>query len=289
MRSLCLIARRSIVIAVLCSFGCGLSTSPDSTADSQNTKSEAVKLNSKLAKPAEPVQQDVADTNTPVSLTKPSNAPPNPHPSTTGTSQPSARSQAAVRALIDAYSQQNPSAWMRAEQAVLSLGPEAVPALAQQLLNPNVFAREVAVMLLARMGEDSLEATSELVSALNDQSKLVRANAASILTLDDRQSSLVVPVLAQLLKDADVELRIMAATALGNVGVHAANVVPHLTAQLASGDERLRSAAANSLGEIGSSSGQSVPALTKLLDDKSSSVRTVAHEAIQRISIQSAD
>lgn len=277
------------VVAGLPIAGCGSSDAPKPSESAAVSKSESTadEATSPTTQPSEPQRLAVDQPDSPpiheaTPQLQPDSGPASPTVAVSLT-QPSKQSVEVVNALLRASSQQAPAAWTRAEQAVLALGSDAIPALAAQLSSTNSFAREISVMMLARLGEDSLVASQVLVKSLNDPSKFVRANAASILTLDERYTASVVPVLRQLLNDSDVELQILATAALGNLGVKAAEVVPQLTKRLSSMDERLRSAAANSLGQIGQPSRESVPELTKLLNDESTAVRTVAHEAITRI------
>ena len=201
---------------------------------------------------------------------------------TSPVSTASPASSAAFRQLISAYRLQDPTAWSLAEKELLSLGRAAVPALAEQLRG-DVVSRELAIMMLARLGNDALQSAETLQLVLNDNSKLVRANAAAILSLDEKYSAHVMPVLMQLLDGTDIEFNILAATALGNLGASAKPAIPRLTGLLSNPESRLRFAAANTLGLVGPPAKSTVPALTNLLRDADAGVRTVAHEAIERI------
>jgi HEAT repeat protein len=144
--------------------------------------------------------------------------------------------------------------------ALWTLGPTAVPALARGLSNADQVRRNVALFLNAA-GGNWYE---------NERPRL-----------DIRGCS---PALIAALSDPDARVRALAAQALGAIGPEASAAVPALIVLLGSSDEGSRNSACIGLAGIGPLAKEALPALRRALDDSSRNVRGFAQRAIDRIS-----
>lgn len=184
-----------------------------------------------------------------------------------------------------AHQQQDLVAWKRSDQILDQLGAAAVPALVQALTDDRLIVREQASARLALYVEH-LEDHKPLLAALNDDSRWVRVNVASILSYGNEAADRVVPVLSSLLVVTDENIQQQAAVALGNYGADAVAATAPLTKLLEAPQADVRLAAANALGAIGKPARSALPRLQKLLIDSDPQLRSSVQSAIQLIEFE---
>ncbi len=202
--------------------------------------------------------------------------------------------------------------------ALVSLGPTAVPRLIEALKHTGVRV-EVASML-GRMGANAAPATEALAPLLLDKdpsddkyvllalAKIGPGAKAAVPTLvevlkkgDSPEVHGIIYALGSIgpdaapavalieanLKSDDVSLALISAWALAKIqpasSELAAKTVPVLIAGLSSPIPQFRQGAAEALGELGSLAKEAVPALQKALNDDEPSVRRAAVHAIRCI------
>ncbi len=145
-------------------------------------------------------------------------------------------------------------------ESLRTLGPDALPALAQGLQDQDVRLRKnVALALNALAGNwfDRLKPQMDIRGLLS----------ALIGALDDN----------------DASVRAWSAHAIGEIGPDAARAVPSLVTMLASSDEGSRIGACIGLHGIGPAAQDALPALQIALTDQNDDVRRFAQRAIDRI------
>ncbi len=137
-----------------------------------------------------------------------------------------------------------------------------VPALIEDLKDPEWFVRAVAAEGLGRIGPAAKAAVPALIEALKDPEWYVRSGAARALGQIGPESKAVVPALIEALKDTEGYVRSGAAEALGRIGPEAKAAVPALIAALKDPESNVHSYAVQALGRIGPAA---VPALIEAL------------------------
>ncbi|QDT32472.1 HEAT repeat domain-containing protein [Thalassoglobus polymorphus] len=179
-------------------------------------------------------------------------------------------------------------AWEQAHQAVLDLGEEVVPLLADRLKNGNNIERETAASTLISFGPDAEGAIPELRSALKDPVPFVRANAAITLVQFPKEAPQAVSVLVTLLEHDDPTLQQMAAMNLSVLGEDASSHVDDLTRILdtTEGPELLLPVV-ELLGRIGPAAETAVPKLKQIAFEQKGEVGAAANSAIQLIQTES--
>lgn len=161
----------------------------------------------------------------------------------------------------------------KAMNALVKIGPPAVPALLEVLKGGDEDFRSTAYWVLERMG---LPAVPNLIKALKREDREVRSLAAYLLgNIREKEA---VPPLISLLKDTDLGVRWEAVRALGKIGDSRA--IPALLEILTAKNEGIRVAAVEALGRIARGEGRSNEkislALAKALKDENRYVRYAA-------------
>ena len=157
--------------------------------------------------------------------------------------------------------------------AIEVVGLPATPYLLERLSDPDPRNRELAVLTIGNIGDDS--AVPALEKALRDAAPKVRARAA--WALGSLRATEAVAALARRRRDTDWEVRMATAWALGNLRVRAA--VGPLTELLQDKDRLVRATAAEALGGLGCT--DPVPSLIPLLQDSDEWVRYKAAGALR--------
>jgi HEAT repeat protein len=149
-----------------------------------------------------------------------------------------------------------------AHEAVISLGPIAIPTLAKALENKNVLVRQRAAAVMGRLGDP--KAIEPLGGALDDDDAVVRDNAVKALAAIGGEE--VIPLIAKALSDQDVQVRKDAVNALERTPDP--RILDACIAALTDKDAHVRSRAAKILGKLGDP--KAVEPLLKSLGDKDS-------------------
>jgi RNA polymerase sigma-70 factor (ECF subfamily) len=174
--------------------------------------------------------------------------------------------------------------WVR--EALIQIGPAAVPALVKALQDSDKERRVLVVWALAGGGA---AAAPPLTEALRDEASEVRARAAESLGSLGLKGKAAVPALVEALNDPDREVRYKVADALGSIGPDAKEALPALNRVWQRGkDDYVRSAVTRGLWkidpvqaiqagvrykDIGPYAKYAVPALVEGLKDKDPHVR----------------
>jgi len=156
-----------------------------------------------------------------------------------------------------------------AEQALISMGPPAVPALIGVLKDKNNQVQVDVISMLGRIC--SKRAIDRLTEKLNSNNKNDREFAKSKLENIDQLTLQAVSVLINGLNDKDSSVRINAIIALGEIGPKAISAVPALKKILKIKHSymwKYRAKAAYALGKIGSNNEKIAQILIKALDDE---------------------
>jgi HEAT repeat protein len=157
-----------------------------------------------------------------------------------------------------------------AQQLAKLRGPgwrKAVPDLMRALDDPDLKLRDLALIILAGIGEDSKPAVPKVIAILTDKqlSADLRWRAAQCLQYIGPAAEEAVPVLLRML-GTETGLPLMGAVnALGGIGSKDERVIPALIKLLADADPRIQFNAAAVLGQISKSPATVVPALVELL------------------------
>lgn len=229
--------------------------------------------------------------------------------------------------LVASLGSEDTSDRKEAADALVAEGEEAVPALANALVeSDSVETRAAAAYALNEIGADAAEATPTLLEAIKDSDELVRALSISTLSqvgLDNdvlvsimvaaiqNESGLVkdvaadalvniggdaIPALGEVLKsDTASDLaKEIAATLIGDIsqvdelgGRAIDSVVPILAETLSDGDSGVRKAAAAALGDFGPLADVAIPALSRALLGDDSGVSETAASSLAKIGQQS--
>lgn len=172
-----------------------------------------------------------------------------------------------------------------AAQAVVGLGPGAIPALVAGLEEFADDERHCAEILsvLGQFGEKAASALPSVLRSTQDGRRDVRAAAARALGRLHTAPETSIPLLVRLLADERPQVREQAALALGDWKVAPASVVAALTTALKDDFIDVRVAAAEALGNIGPGAQSSVPALRAARADSNELVRDAVAIALQKI------
>jgi HEAT repeat protein len=176
------------------------------------------------------------------------------------------------------------------------LGFRALPAqeaLVGVLCDRDAFVRWGAARALAHLVPVRPDlVVPALARELKDTDLDARQAAIYTLKLYGTRAQAAVPALVEATQEGDTEPRIAAIQALTVVlgplaqGEGAVSAVDALMKSLKSSDVRLRQAAAEGLGRIGPVAIRAVPALQAAINDPSNDVRRVASEALLTIQLQ---
>jgi HEAT repeat protein len=165
-----------------------------------------------------------------------------------------------------------------ASDALVGMGPNAVPALIQALDDDSGGIRMRAAAALRRLGPQAQPAASALARALKrDNREDVRRYAAQAL---GAVSSELHPELIDAVKDESPRVRLQAIEGLAVFGPAAREAIPALADAMKDRDGNIINAAAITLAKIGK---EAVPVLTGYSKDKDQRVREAATAALGRI------
>ena len=125
-----------------------------------------------------------------------------------------------------------------------------VPALVTALKDQSPIVRRWSVLALGEIGPESKAAVSALTEALTDQSERVRKGAAAALGRIGPKAKAAVPALIIALEDRDVSVRGAAASGLAGIGPDAKEALPALRKASMSQDRYLQPQAVNAMRNI---------------------------------------
>jgi HEAT repeat protein len=224
---------------------------------------------------------------------------------------------AAVPALIRCYQDKIEANYSRMLQAavrdaLVKIGPNAVPPLVDLLRNPEtvdlqmcsvltgIGASAVPMLLeildagsqkgkwctlwvLFQIGPSAKFAGPRLLPFLCDPDASLRSRAIFALASMNYETEKVVEAAIKELEAADYRWRRDAAYALNLLGPAATKAVPHLVARLHDSSAEVREAAAIVLGSIGGGASEATADLTLALQDGVEDVHKAAAEALKKI------
>jgi HEAT repeat protein len=168
----------------------------------------------------------------------------------------------AVPALVQILGNQDSIAIGDAVDALVHIGPAAVPALVQALESTDVRLRHQAAVVLSRIEPTDPAAVKALVKALKDPSAAIRRRAALALAgagRCEKPEDGVVVGLISALADRDGTVRVSAAVALGDIGTDAKEAAKPLSQLLSDKDAGLRTAATEAIRKITASKPNRTP------------------------------
>lgn len=161
-----------------------------------------------------------------------------------------------------------------------SLGPPAIPPLADALRHRDPFVREQAALALGKMGPSASSAIPRLIDSLSDETPYVREKAAAAFGTLGPAAGAAIPHLIRLLcQDFG---HVLEASALALAAIGPAAVSP-LIGLLGHEHGSTRGYAALALGKIGPAASAAVPYLIGLIEDPYLFAWISAVEALGRI------
>ncbi len=181
-----------------------------------------------------------------------------------------------ITALLRALSDGDEESRLIALDALLTIGPKALPVLIEALRDSSPPVRAAAAEMIGEIGEAS--AAGYLLPLLTDGDGTVRAMAAR--SLGKLRSTDALPSLITCLLDLKADVRREAVTALGRIGSPA---VDDLIATLTGPSDEIRRGAAEALGEIRDP--RAVPHLVRLLGSDNAGIRAAAIDALRRFDV----
>jgi HEAT repeat protein len=181
-----------------------------------------------------------------------------------------------AKGVIEALKSPEPAVRRAAVEFFASLGPAAVPVLAEALQRNDQTLREGALMGLASLGPDAIP---ELVKTLKDKDEKVRVASARALAQMGPKAKTAVAALAEALRDTPA-VRLAAREALGSVGKEA---VPFLVQALKDKDDVIRLLAVQGLGRLGPEAKTAIPALIEALKDRHRIVSDIAWNTLRQL------
>lgn len=166
--------------------------------------------------------------------------------------------------LLTTAGEENPKARSHSHiEALVALGPSAVPAITRGLWSGDKNLRQVSLYTLLLLGPDGRAATPSVIRFLADPDDLIRRECANVLeTLEDHAA---IPALTRSLKDSDASVRLNAAQALVRLGADASLIVPAVTLELNKDDPELVRKAVLVLHGLGPEAAATVPELSSLV------------------------
>jgi HEAT repeat protein len=154
------------------------------------------------------------------------------------------------------------------EHAAMALGRleciDSVPALAEALNDPDVFAVQMVEWAIGRIGPRAEAAVPALIRRLQDKNSPRHSQAVCVLLDLGPAAKAAVPALTTALQDEDQFARGNAALALGAIGEPAKAAVPAIRALLTDKSNFARASAASALRRV-TSSNEGVPVLIEML------------------------
>ena len=146
------------------------------------------------------------------------------------------KAKAAVPALIDELNDPNPEYRREVEFALATIGPDAkaaVPGLIKELSDQDPRVQRTAAYALGKIGPDAVDAVPDLQKSLNSDDKFMKvASLWALLHIkvgDEVIRKMAIEPLTQALGETDKDLvKIEAANALGDMGPMAAGAIPAL-------------------------------------------------------------
>ncbi len=188
----------------------------------------------------------------------------------------------------------NPQARLATMEAVESLGPVAVPFIAQlvrALSDTDLFVRWVAARTLEKLAftvekeapAKAPDIVAGLLPLLDDVDLDPRTAAATALGAYGPAAKSAVAPLARKLAKGDVDFRIAVIKALEGIGTDSTPALPALAKLFTDPDQRIRAEAARVVGRFGSLAKLYLPQLEKLIDDLDLEVRRTATAAVLQI------
>jgi HEAT repeat protein len=173
-----------------------------------------------------------------------------------------------------------PDHW--ATTALVNIGPEAIPALAQAMSHANPDVRYHAAEALWLFGEQAAEAAPQLIAALTTPDARVRRRVSMALGSCRSSPETAVPALVTLLDDEDPDVRRAAVFSIGEYGAAAATVSDAVVERLHDPDPAARSAAISAVRKLAAPD-RAAAAIAPLLGDSEVEVRESAAEALARL------
>ena len=166
-----------------------------------------------------------------------------------------------------------------AEDALIAIGSESVPALTEAVARGKPLVSDGAVYALGQIGPKAQTSLPTVIEAINNGADLnLRRRIVRSLAKIDQTGELAIPVMVESLQDEDKYVRRGAAEALGAYGPRAQRAVPSLLKALQDKEPYVRGGAAVSLGDIRASSDHVVAALILLLEDPSGYYYAVSND-----------
>jgi HEAT repeat protein len=178
-----------------------------------------------------------------------------------------------ITPLIEKLTVADPRIRRTAADALVKIGPPALPALITALQSADVTLRWTAASVLGDLGSDAAEAAPILALAIQDPDPQVRLYAIIALGDIGPAAATAIPELTQALQDSDPIVRVYAPLALRKMGAAAKVAIPDLVTTLQDANGRVRLNAAYALGEMGTDAATAIPALETLLGDPLAYVR----------------
>ena len=190
-----------------------------------------------------------------------------------------AKAKRAAPALVELLTDPQFEVHTAADQTLVQLGDDAIPALSAGLRDPQPGNRQVLLTTLARCGPKGVPVILNVLK--KDDSNFVRANAAEALGQERTPGPEVVQGLIQALSDLEEGVRAAAANALGQLGPDAKPAIGPLIA-MAQGDRDAfsRKRAADALGRIGPATRASLDGLAAALHDQNPATRKEVIDAV---------
>ena len=191
---------------------------------------------------------------------------------------------------LEQIENQDPVVQQDCIRAIGELGPPVVKIIPELLtLLKNEHLQGGAALAVAKIGVTSMQASTALVSLLQQARPQMLAALDWAVGLVGPRAVEAIPYLRQQLRDyagsehRNLEIRYHAAWALARVDYLGKQVVPDLIASLADEDSDVRAMSAENLGYIGPAAGQAEAALEVLKKDNHPIVRSRAVWALKRI------
>jgi len=167
-------------------------------------------------------------------------------------------------------------------EALVKLGPRALPYLRHRLGDPQLPVRRAVARALARYGAESAAALPELLRCLEDPDDEARpAQEAALAALGPKAVSALITILEQS-RTASLARAIRLLGVMGEDATPAAAAIGTVLSRRR-GSWELRYAAAELLGAMGVGADAAGPALAAGLSDPDGSVRFAALEALSRV------
>jgi HEAT repeat protein len=183
-----------------------------------------------------------------------------------------------IPALIGhARQERNRDVWMSIANAIVAIGPPAIPCLIDALAQGGISDIALVSETLSRMGEAAVEALAQTMLTHHDG--LVRRHAAALMRLIGPRAAAAVPVAMQLLKSGDADQRLDALIALGAMGPVAAAAAFDIANALSDRNPDIREWAKNALEAIGP---DARPALERVFPDADKAAQGAIADLLRR-------